>query len=323
MRPLVRAWLAATLAAAWALAAHAQPARYPERPVRIVVPFPAPGAADLLARAIAQGLGDLEGQPIVVENRPGAAAAIGAEYVARSAPDGHTLLLGTTSSHAIGPAIRKLAYDPLRDFAPITMVAHSPFVLAVHPDVPARSTRELIALAKLRPGKLDMASFGNGSASHVFGELFKARAGVYLLHIPYKGSAAALTDLIAGRVHLMFDNLVSVMPHARAGKLRVLAVTTASRAAAAPDLPPIADELPGYEAIGWFGLFAPAGTRREVVELLNSRVVKVLGDPALRQRLAAQGMEAGGNPAAQFADTVARDLAKWTKVVKESGASFD
>ncbi|MGE0873883.1 MAG: tripartite tricarboxylate transporter substrate binding protein [Burkholderiales bacterium] len=304
-------------------AANAQAPRFPERPVRIVVPFPAPGAADYLGRLIAQRLAAATGQQVLVENRPGAAAAIGADHVAKSAPDGYTLLLGTTSSHAIGPAVGKLPYDPVKDFAPITMVSYSAFALVVHPSVPANNVAELVALARSRPGKLDMASFGNGSAAHLFGELFKARAGVFMLHVPYKGSAPALLDLIAGRTHLMFDNLLSVLPHVKAGKLRALGVTTNTRAAAAPELPPIADTLPGYEAIGWFGMFAPARTPAPIVHELNAAVVRILKDAEMRNLLAARGMTAVGDRADEFAATIGRDLAKWTQLVKSAGIRIE
>jgi tripartite-type tricarboxylate transporter receptor subunit TctC len=301
----------------------AQAPRYPDRPVKLVVPFPGPGAADYLGRLIAQRLAAASGQQVLVENRPGAAASIGSDYVAKSAPDGYTLLLGTTSSHAIGPAVGKLPYDPVKDFAPITMVSYSAFALVVHPSVPANSVAELVALAKSQPGKLDMASFGNGSAAHLFGELFKARAGVFMLHVPYKGSAPALLDLMAGRTHLMFDNLLSVQPHVKAGKLRALGVTTTTRAAAAPELPPIADTLPGYEAIGWFGMFAPARTATAIVDELNAGIVRILKDPETQRLLSAQGMTAVGDRPAEFGATIERDLAKWSQLVKSAGIRLE
>jgi len=315
------ALLLLALCAAASTGLHAQ--GFPERPLRLVVPFPAAGAADVLARAMGQKLTEAWNQQIVVDNRPGAAAVIGSDLVAKAAPNGYTLLLGATSSHAIGPNINRVPYDPVRDFSPITMVAFSPFALVVNPAVPAKSVQELIDLAKSRPARLNMGSFGTGSASHLFGELFKTRAAIDMVHVPYKGSPPALIDLIGGQIQVMFDNLSSVLPHVRSGKLRALAITSAKRSEVARELPALAETLPGYEAIGWFGVLAPAGTPAPIVGALNSGFVRVLNLPDVRQLLADQGMEAAGNSPEQFAELIRRDLAKWAKVVKDSGARFD
>ena len=296
---------------------------FPDRPIRLVVPFPAAGAADVLARAIGQKLTEAWNQQIVVDNRPGAAAVIGSDLVAKAAPNGYTLLMGATSSHAIGPNINRVPYDPVRDFAPVTMVAFSPFALVVNPTLPVKSAQELIDLARSRPARLNMGSFGSGSASHLFGELFKARAGIDMVHVPYKGSPPALIDLMGGQIQVMFDNLSSVLPHVRAGRLRALAITSSRRSEIVRDLPALAEALPGYEAIGWFGVLAPAGTPAPLVGRLNSGFVRALNLPEVRQLLTDQGMEAVGDSPAQFAETIRRDLAKWAQVVRDSGARFD
>jgi tripartite-type tricarboxylate transporter receptor subunit TctC len=319
-----RVALALSLLALHAMASrtvHAQ--GFPDRPIRLVVPFPAAGAADVLARATGQKLAEAWNQQVVVDNRPGAAAVIGSDLVAKAAPNGYTLLMGATSSHAIGPNINRVPYDPVKDFAPVTMVAFSPFALVVVPTLPVKSVQELIDHAKSRPARLNMGSFGSGSASHLFGELFKAGAAIDMVHVPYKGSPPALIDLIGGQIQVMFDNLSSVLPHVRSGKLRALAITSAKRSRAAPELPPLADTLPGYEAIGWFGVFAPAGTPTRIVSSLNSGFVLALSLPDVRQLLADQGLEAVGNSPEQFAQIIRQDLAKWAKVVKDSGARFD
>lgn len=296
---------------------------YPERPIRMVVPFPAAGIADVLARAIGQRLTDALGRPTVIDNRPGAAATLGANITAKAAPDGYTLLMGTSGSHVMTPNIIKTPYDPIRDFLPITMVATSVAVLVVNPSLPAKSVRELIELAKSRPGKLNMASFGTGSASHLYGELFKVRTGIDMTHVPYKGSPAALVDLMSGQVQVMFDNFLSVLPHVKTGKLRALGVTSAKRSVEMPDWPAIAETVTGYDAIGWFGIFAPAGTRRNIVALLNREIVKILNSADFRKLFADQGLDIIGDTPEHFAETVRKDLAKWEVVVKTSGARFE
>jgi tripartite-type tricarboxylate transporter receptor subunit TctC len=317
-----RALLRALLLAATALAvpaAHAQ--AYPSRPVRLVVPFLPGGSADILGRALAQKLSDGLGQPVVVENRPGAGTAIAAELVAKAPADGYTLMLGTVSSHAINPALNpKLPFDPLRDFTPVAPVASIPFALLVHPSVPARTVPELIAYARSRPGKLDYSSAGNGTSNHLAGELFEAMTGTHMVHIPYRGSAPALQDLIAGRVSVMFDLVLTAAPHVRSGAVRALAVTGAKRSAALPDVPTVAESgLPGYEVSAWFGVFAPAGLPRPVVDRLNAEVARALAAPDLQQRLVSQGAEPLAGSPDQFAAYLKSEVAKWGKVVRDAG----
>ena len=303
---------------------HAQ-APYPGKPVRIVVPFPAGGTTDILARAVAQKLTETGGQPVLVDNRPGAGGNIGAELVAKSAPDGYTLLMGTVGTHAINPGLyAKMPYDHQRDFAPVILVAGVPNVLVVNPAVPVNSVQELIAYAKANPGKLNFASSGSGTSIHLSGELFKTMSGVQMTHIPYKGSSPALTDLLGGQVQLMFDNLPSALPHIRAGKLRALAVTSAQRAPALPDVPTVAEAgLPGFEASSWFGLLAPAGTPKDIIAKLNAEVAKWLATPEARDKLTVQGANAVGNSPEEFTQFIAAETIKWQKVIKDSGAKVE
>jgi len=318
----------AVLVAAAAIAVHpaaAQVPAYPAKPIRIVVPFPAGGATDILARAAAQRLTEAWGQSVVVDNRPGAGGNIGAELVAKSAPDGYTLLMGTVGTHAINASLyAKMPYDHVKDFAPVILVAGVPNVLVVNPAVPANSVQELIAYAKANPGKLNFASSGSGTSIHLSGELFKVMAGVQMTHVPYKGSAPALQDLIGGQVQLMFDNLPPSLPQIKAGKLRALGVTSAARAPALPDTPTIAESgLPGFEASSWFGLLAPAGTPPAVIARLNGEVAAWLGTPEAKEKLLALGANAAGGTPEDFAKHIAAETAKWAKVVRESGAKVD
>ena len=309
--------LATTTAGAQAL--------YPNKPVRIVVPFPAGGTTDILARAAAQKLSEAWNQPVIVDNRPGAAGNIGAELVAKAAPDGYTLLMGTVGTHAINASLySKMPYDHVKDFVPVILVAGVPNVLVVNPNLPVKSMQELIDYAKANPGKLNFASSGNGTSIHLSGELFKTMTGVKMSHVPYKGSSPALTDLIGGQVDLMFDNLPSSLPFIKAGKLRALAVTSTSRAAALPDVPTIAESgVPGFEASSWFGLLAPAGTPRNVVTKVNGDVAKWLASPDAKEKLAAQGANVAGGSPEDFAKHIQTETAKWAKVVKDSGAKID
>jgi len=313
------------LAVAFAANVHAQ-APYPNHPVRIVVPFPAGGTTDILARATAQKLTETLGQPFVVENRPGAAGNIGAEIVAKSPPDGYTMLMGTVGTHAINASLyEKMPYDHVKDFVPVVLVAGVPNVLVVHPSVPAKSVQELIAYAKANPGKLNFASSGSGTSIHLSGELFKTMTGVSMQHVPYKGSAPALADLTGGQVQLMFDNLPSALPLIKAGKLRALAVTSLARASALPDVPTVAESgLPGFEASSWFGLLAPAGTPKDVITKVNAEVAKWLATPEAKEKLAAHGaIVASGLTPDDFTRHIASETAKWQKVVKESGAKVE
>jgi len=297
---------------------------YPTRPVRLVVPFPAGGTTDIIARATAQKLSEAWGQQVIVDNRPGAAGNIGSELVAKAAPDGYTLLMGTVGTHAINPSLyAKMPYDHVKEFAPVILVAGVPNVLVVNPDLPIKSVPELIAYAKANPGKLNFASSGSGTSIHLSGELFKAMTGVQMTHVPYKGSAPALTDLIGGQVQLMFDNLPSSLAFIKAGKLRALAVTSASRAPALPDVPTVADTVPGFEASSWFGVLAPAGTPPEIIARINGEVTKWLATPEAKEKLTAQGANVAGGTPQDFAKHIQAETAKWAKVVKESGAKVD
>jgi tripartite-type tricarboxylate transporter receptor subunit TctC len=306
-------------------AAWAQTGLYPAKPIRFVVPFPPGGPLDTVARALGQAMTMSWGQPVVVDNRPGAGGGIGAEIVAKSPADGYTMLMGAVSTHAINPTLyAKIAYDPLKDFVPVTQVANVPNVLVVHPAVPANSVKELIALAKAKPGTLNFASGSNGSAGHLAGELFKSMAGVDMVHIPYKGAAPAVTDLLAGQVSLMFDNLASASPQIRSGKLRALAVTTLTRTPFFPDLPTISESgLAGFDISTWFGVFAPAGTPPEVVAKLNAELVRILKTPEMKDRLALLGAEPVGNTTEQFLAYIKSEIPKYAKVIRDSGARVD
>ena len=318
-----RCWAIAALLAVFAQNAFAQ--AYPTHSIRLVVPFPAGGTTDILARAAAQKLSESLGQAVVVDNRPGAAGNIGADLVAKSAPDGYTLLMGTVGTHAINPSLyAKMPYDHVKDFVPVVLVAGVPNVLAVYPAFPVNSVAELIALAKSKPGTINFASSGSGTSIHLSGELFKTMAGVDMTHIPYKGSSPALTDLMGGQVQIMFDNLPSSLPLIKAGKLRAIAVTSLKRAPALPDVPTISESgLPGFEASSWFGVLAPAGTPAPIVAKLNADVNKWLQSPEAREQLLAQGANAAGGTPEQFAAHIRAETEKWAKVVKASGAKAD
>lgn len=320
--------------AAWtgslALPAAAQ-TPWPSRPLRLVVPFTPGGTTDLLARALAPELQQRLGQAVVVDNRPGAGGNIGSAEVAK-ATDGHTLLMGTVGTHAINAALYpRLPYDPVRDFAPVTLVAAVPNVLVLNPANAARrgiqTVADLIRVARANPGKLNMASSGNGTSIHLAGELFKRMTGSFMLHFPYRGSGPALLDLIAGNTDLMFDNLPSALPQIKAGKLLALAVTSAQRSPAVPELPTVAEAggaaLKGYEASSWFGLLAPSSLPADAVARLQREAAAALNTAALRERLAGQGAVAGGGSAAEFAALIASETAKWAQVVKASGATVD
>ena len=286
---------------------------FPSKPVRVIVPFPPGGGADTLARIMEPRLAEVWAQPLVVENRPGASGHIGADYVAKSAPDGHTLLMSSTAS---------LDEKNVGEFAPVSLVSASAYVVTVNPEVAAANIHELIALAKASPGKLTFGSSGTGAASHLSAELFKAMAGVNLLHVPYKGTGQALTDLLAGHVNLMFAPAQTVMPHVQAGRLKALAVTSAKRSESLPDLPTVAESgLPSYEAVGWFGLLAPAATPKAVVAKASADVNRVLALREVRDRILALGSEVSGNAPEEFARFIRADQAKWSKLMKDAGIS--
>ena len=314
------------VALAHACANAAEPPAYssfPSRPIRFIVPNGAGGTTDLVARSVAPKLADMLGQQVVIDNRPGSAGIVGTEIVARAAPDGHTLLMGTIGNIAISPALyRKLAYAPLRDFAPVTQLAAAAYMVLLHPTVAAKSMKELAALAKAKPGALNFGSAGSGTGSHLAAELFKSVAGVDLVHVPYKGGSPAMTDVISGQLQLMFNGIPSSMPHLRGGRVRALAVTTATRSAAAPELPTIAEAgFAGAEATSWTGILVPAGTPAPVIAKLNAAFVKALQFPDVVARLSADGAAPVGSSAAEFGVYIKSELAKWGKVVKASGAS--
>jgi tripartite-type tricarboxylate transporter receptor subunit TctC len=319
------------LAAAGALPAplFAQ-AAWPSKPVRMVVPFAPGGTTDILARALAPELSRVFGQQFVVDNKPGAGGNLGAADVAKSAPDGYTLLMGTVGTHGINQSLYpRMPYDPIKDFVPITLVAGVPNVLVMNPAkaqaLKIETVPDLIRYAKANPGRLNMASSGNGTSIHLSGELFKTMAGVFMVHFPYRGSGPALLDLIGGTMDLMFDNLPSALPHIKAGKLKALAVTSAQRSAAVPELPTIAEAgpLPGFDASSWFGLLAPAGTPMDIVNRIQQETAKALNVPALKERLLSQGAIPSGMTSAQFAAYIAAETKKWAQVVKASGAKVD
>ena len=295
---------------------------FPEKPVRFVVGFTPGGPSDILARALGQKLAERFGQQVVIENHPGAGGNLAAELVAKSAPDGHTWLLGNNSILATNQSLyRSLPYDPVKDFVPVAFVAIQPNILVVHPGLSVSSVKELITFSKANPGKLNYASTGSGAAAHLSGELFKAMTGVDMVHVPYKGAQPALTDLIAGQVQLMFATSVSVIPYIKAGRLRALAVTTAQRSAAMPELPTLSEAgVGGFESITWHGVVVPAGTRGPVIHVLNQKINSVLREKDFRERLAGLGAEVAGGTPGEFAAFIAREIPKWAKVVRDSGA---
>jgi len=294
---------------------------FPSKPVRMIVPFPPGGPTDVQARVIAQRLGENLGQPFLIENRGGAGGMLGSTIAAKSTPDGYTLLMGASGPQAIGPLMAKEPpYDPIRDFTPISLVSYSPLMLVVHPSVKATTVKDVIALARERPGKLNYGSFGSGTMAHLAGELFKTMAGVDILHVPYKGSAPALAALMGGEITLMFDTVITALPHVKGGRLRGIAVTKASRSSAAPDLLTVAEAaLPGFEAVSWIGLMGPAGIPKGVVDRLSNETVKVLAAPAVRTLLEAAGAEPVGSDAATFSKHMSSELARWEPVVKAAG----
>ena len=307
------------LAAALALGA-AMPAALAQssKPIRLVVPFPAGGATDLFARTLSQKMGERLGTSIVIDNKPGAGGSLGSDMAAKATADGQTLLFTTTSTHSIGPAIgAKLPYDTVRDFTPIAHVGNAPSIMLVPNSSPAKTVKEWIEYAKKNPGKLNYASSGNGTIVQLTAELFKAQAGVFVTHIPYKGTALAIPDLVAGQLDLLFDSLPTGMPHVRDGRLRALAVTTLKRTPLAPDLPPVADTLPGFESNTWFGLYGPKGLPAEVVNRVNTAANQALSDPEVRAKLTTLGIEPVTSTPAQFAKMVADDQAKWKRIIAE------
>jgi tripartite-type tricarboxylate transporter receptor subunit TctC len=300
-------------------------AAYPNKPIHIVVPFPPGGSTDVLARRIGDKLASAWGQPVVVDNRAGAGGTVGADYVAKSAPDGYTLLMGVTGSNAIAQALyAKLPYDVVKDFAPVSMVVSAPLVLAVNPDVKVRTAQEFLALAKSKPGGLSYGSAGNGTSMHLTGEMYKQAAGVSMVHIPYRGSAGMLTDLMSGQIQATFGDVLVLLPQIQAGKLRALAVTSKTRHPMLPDVPTLDEAgLKGFEALSWQGLFAPAGTPPDIVEKLSAEVNKAVRSPDVREYFASRGFIVEGTTPAAFKALIEAEVKKWTPIVKYSGARAD
>jgi tripartite-type tricarboxylate transporter receptor subunit TctC len=320
-RTLLRAFVVALLA--WSVCATAE--TYPAKPIRLVVPFPPGGSPDVVARAIGQKLAEAWGQPIVVDNRPGAGGSLGADLVAKSAPDGYTILEGALSTQAVNVSLYgSMPYDPVRDFEPITLVAVTPNVLVLNPSVPANSVEELIAYARANPGALSFGSGSNGSAGHLAGELFKTAAAVDMVHVAYRYAAAARQDLLAGRIQLMFDNLGDAMQQVRAGRLKALAVSTARRSTLVPELPTLAEAgLPGFDISTWCGFLAPAGTPKAIVAKWNAEVARILATPEMEAVFAEQGAEPSPTSPEAFAAMIQREIARYSKIVKASGAKVD
>jgi tripartite-type tricarboxylate transporter receptor subunit TctC len=298
---------------------------YPSKPIRLVVPFPPGGSLDVVARAIGQKLTEAWSQPVVIDNRPGAGGNIGADLVAKSAPDGYTILEGALSTHAVNVSLyTKMPYDPIKDFAPITLVAVTPNVLVLNASYPVNSVPELLAYARANPGKLSFGSGSNGSAGHLAGELFKTEAGVDMVHIPYKGGAPALQALLAGDTQLMFDNLANSAAQLKAGKLKALAVTTAKRSSLMPELPTLSETgLPGFDIYTWWGFMAPAGTPKEIVAKWNAEVTRILNSQEMKAFFAQQGAEPAPDTPEQFAALIRSEISKYAKIVKQSGAKVD
>lgn len=322
MNALIRSSVAALLAC---LAAAAFAQTYPVKPVRIIVPFPPSGAADLLTRALGKKLSETWGQPVIADNRPGAGGNIGAEAAARSAPDGYTLLMGAVTTHAVSMSLyAKLGYDLEKDLAPVSLVANVPHILVANPSIPGKSLVEIIGFLKAQGGKVNFASQGNGTLSHLEFELMKSMGGFTALHVPYKGSAPAMIDLLAGNVMLLFDSIPSSLPQIRAGKLRGIAVASSRRSPVLPDLPTLSEAgLTGFAADSWFGIMVPAGTPKDIVAKLNADIVKALDSEGVREIITRQGGEVMGSTPEQMAAQIRSDREKWGKVVRESGAKIE
>ena len=296
---------------------------YPTRPVRVINPFPAGGPVDVVARPLLERLRQELDQPFIMENRPGGGTVIGSEAVAKSTPDGYTLLV-TASQHSINPAIYpKLPYDTVKDFAPIAPIAHGPFVLVVHPSVPAQDVKQLIAYAKSAPGKINFGSASSGSGFHMAGEMFKLLAGVNIIHVPYKGGAPATTAVLAGEVQIVFSSPTTVLSHVQAGKLRLLGVTTLNRSSLIPDVPAMSESLPGFDVETWYGMLAPAGTPKDIVEKISQSVDKIVNGAEFRELMKKVGLEPAGGTSGQFGIRISNEITKWTRIVKESGAKVD
>lgn len=306
------------------LSAFAQAQNYPNKPVKFVVSFSPGGTTDILARYLAQKLSESLGQPFVIDNRPGAGGIMGNDIVAKSAPDGYMLLMGSASSLAVNVSMYKsFPYDPHKDFAPVMQVATGPFIIVVNPAVPANNLSELIALAKAKPGQINFGSSGNGTSIHLTGELLNSMADIRMTHIPYKGTGPAMIDTISGQVQMTLSDMVPFVPHIASGRLRAIAQTTAKRSMLLPDLPAVSETLPGYDATSWYGLLAPAGTPQQIVQKLNAELSKIMQSPDVKARYAQLGVEPIANSPEQFKTFVAAEIVKWADVVKRSGAKID
>lgn len=325
MLDTLKRFAAATLCAACALGSAAAAAQgWPTKPIRIINPYAPGGPSDILARQITQKMGESLGQPVVIESRAGGAGVIGADHVAKSPPDGHTLLFANIGFITILPALRaSMPYDPVKDLDPITQLVSGPLVLLVRPDLPFRSVADVIAYAKANPGKLTYGSSGTGANTHLAGEMLGAMAGIRMLHVPFKGASQILTELLAGRIDLYFNNISTSMPYIQNGKLRGLAVTTLKRSSALPELPAVADGLPGYEVDSWYGVMAPAGTPKDIVNRVRDELVKNLRTPETLERLRQGGLDPVGSTPAEYAAKIREDLARWAKLVKSTGIKVE
>jgi len=318
-----KSMLALLMFALWPVAVFAQ--SYPVKPIRFIVPFPPGGGNDTLARLIGQKLTAATGQQVIIDNRPGAGGAIGAEVAAKSAPDGYTIFLAGVATHGINPNLRKkLPYDPIRDFDAVSLIASAPLLVVVHPSLPVTSVKQLIALAKKEPGKINYASNGAGGSSHMAVELFKMMTGTNLVHIPYKGLSPALTELLSGEVQLMFSSAVAMLPQVKSGKLRAIAMTGAKRSPAIPDIPTVAEAgVPGYETGSWYGIVAPAGTPKAAIDRLSKEVIAIVHSPDITKRLNDEAVIPVGSTPAEFTAHIKKELARWAKVIKQSGMHLD
>jgi tripartite-type tricarboxylate transporter receptor subunit TctC len=317
--------LACLFAAAWIAPGFALADAWPSKPIRIIVPYPPGGTSDILARALGPGITAALGQPVVIENKAGATGNLGADYVAKAPPDGSVFLLADIGSLAISPSVfPDLTFDPVKDFTPVAMVAYSPHLLVVNPSVPAKDTKELIALAKAKPDSLNFAVSGIGGANHLAGIDFAMRAGIKWTYIPYKGGSQAITDVVGGQAQVLFNGMLATYPFVKEGRLKVIAISSAKRFAAAPDIPTVAESgIPGFETGSWQGIVAPAGTPADIVNKLHALVTRILATPEMKDRLDKAGAEVRPQTPAQFGEFIRSEKARWAKVVKESGAKFD
>jgi tripartite-type tricarboxylate transporter receptor subunit TctC len=316
-------FLACLVLACASCVASAQGA-WPQRPVKMIVPFPAGGPTDVMTRVLSEKLTHAIGQPVVVENKPGAGGTIGADFVAKSAPDGYTLVMATGSTHSVGPYLGKVPYDPVKDFAPVVYVGYATNILLVSPAIGVNNVRELIALAKKNPGQLNYSTSGIGSVAHLTSEMFAAQAGIKLTHVPYKGTQQSIPDLASGQVALLFDNVVTAKPHVDSKRLKGIAISSLQRSSIVPDIPTIDESgLPGFDSWNWFGIFAPAGTPRAVVERLNAEMNRILADAAVRERFRGLGFEVTGGTPAEFMAVMQSESQRWSKVIREANVKAE